>query len=492
MTDAAIDTSRPNVLLIATDHLRSDWLGCNGNRLVMTPQIDALAREGITFQGAFSECPVCVPARRILMTGKNQYRVNMLQNVDWQPFPEGPKLAEVMTRSGYQSYAVGKLHTHPQRNRIGFEDVLLNEEGRRQDGIIRDDYEEFLAREGRQGSTWSHGLGNNQYALRMNPLPTQLTTTHWTGQGAMDFLDRRDPTRPFFLYMSFDKPHPPITPSQEFYELYREVSFPPPVMGDWCGSTVPTEIRLKRLRNEWEHIRGNEGFIQQIYRGVAAMITHIDSVIGNVLGHIREMGLLDNTAVIFVSDHGDNLFDHGDFAKEDFFRGSANIPFVVRPPRSLVDGGGAQYGLVNETTPVALQDVMPTILELCGMTPPEDMDGSSLVPFLRDGSAPFREYTLGTCVSSYCINDGRYKYLWFADDDLELMFDVHTDKNDCHDLARDPAHRAEKNELRERLIRALIASGDKNVEDGRLKQRPVNVDEALLRANKGWNNRGRH
>ena len=211
--------TRPNVLVVCCDHLRADNLGCNGHPVIQSPQVDKLAEQGVNFQRAFSECPVCVPARRILMTGRNPYNLHMDRNKDTQSFPEGPKLAELFTRSGYQTFASGKLHTWPQRNRIGFEDVQLNEEGRKQGDLIRDDYETFLMEQGVQHLAYTHGLGNNQYGLRFSPVPEPLTTTHWTADQAMRFIERRDPTRPFFLYCSFDKPHPPITPPKEYYDL---------------------------------------------------------------------------------------------------------------------------------------------------------------------------------------------------------------------------------------------------------------------------------
>ncbi len=492
MEDKAQDCARPNILLIATDHLRSDWLGCNGNSRVMTPQIDQLARQGVTFQAAFSECPVCVPARRVLMTGKNPHHINMLENRDEQPFPEGPKLAEVMTGSGYQSFAAGKLHTHPQRNRIGFEEVLLNEEGRHQGGLLRDDYEAFVAAHGYADMLYSHGLGNNQYALRMSPLPTEFTSTHWTAQGAMDFLDRRDPTRPFFLFVSFDKPHPPITPPAEFYELYRDVVFPDPVMGDWARTHAPAEIVRKRLKHEWEAVQKNPAFVQQVLRGVAAMVTHIDSEIGNVLGHVRELGLLDNTAIIFISDHGDNLFDHGNFEKRDFYRGSANIPYILRPPKHWVESGRSQYGVVDRHSPVGLQDVMPTILDIAGIAPPDTMDGTSLTGFLSGNAPPFREFTLGACEGSYCINDGHHKYLWFAEGGIEQLFDLATDPNDLHDLSDTPEGKPVCETLRTSLVSALESMDDEHAREGRLVSHPAEIDETALRAEKAWNNRGRH
>lgn len=492
MDDAGKNPDRPNVLLICCDHLRADWLSCNGHPVTMTPQIDTLAGEGLNFQRAVSECPVCVPARRILMTGMGPYGVHMNTNRDTQPFSEGPKLAEVMTRAGYQSFASGKMHTHPQRNRIGFEDVQLNEEGRKQGGLLKDDYEAFLDDHGYGHRAYTHGLGNNQYGMRISPLPEPYTTTHWTAQKAMEFIGRRDPTRPFFLYVSFDKPHPPITPPLEYYELYRDAAMPEPVCGTWVQRKRPQSIDTGAMRHSLAYWRDNPLLLQQTLRGFAAMITHIDSMVGVLLGTLREHALLDNTLIILTSDHGDNLFDHGFFAKTNFMRGSANIPFIVRPPRAWGQTHGARRDRVNTTAPVGLMDIMPTILDICGIPIPDNVEGQSVAPFLLHDDAAFRHISYGNCGPHYSVNDGRLKYTWFADDGLEFVFDQEADPHDRHDLAEDPAYREQSVHMRQLMLQWMEEHDDARanaaVFGGQAKRRAF----APSTSRSGWNNRGRH
>lgn len=492
MSDPAKDPATPNVVFISCDHLRADWCGCNGHPIVMTPQIDELAYEGINFQRAFSEVPVCVPARRIMMTGMGRYGIGMNVNRDAQPFTQGPKLAEVMTRAGYQTFASGKLHTNPQRNRIGFEDVQLNEEGRKQAGLLKDDYEAFLDDHGYGHLAYTHGLGNNEYGVRMSPLPEKFTTTHWTAEKAMEFIDRRDPTRPFFLHLSFDKPHPPITPPAEYYDLYRDVEFPAPVRGDWVDDKLPTSVRQKQLKNNFADWKDHPLMIQQSLRGFAAMITHIDSMIGVVLGHLREHRLLDNTLVILTSDHGDHLFDHGNLAKSDFFRGATNVPFIVRPPRAWAREHGFNFTQTDTATPVGLMDIMPTILDICGIPIPDSVEGQSLVPLMLGESDSFREYSCGNCGAVYGLNDGRTKYMWFSDDDIEFLFDVQNDPHDLHDLSGDPAWQPTMTLWRERLLTWMAENDDPHVENGERRPIPVDWNLTWARASNGWNNRGRH
>lgn len=489
------DADRPHVLWISCDQLRGDWLGVNGHPVVMTPQIDELAYEGVNFRAAISECPTCVPARRIMMTGRNTYGIGMNKNREAQPFPEGPKLAELLTRSGYQTFAAGKLHTSPKRNRIGFEDVQLNEEGRKDHLGWKDDYEQYLDDHGWGHTRYTHGLGNNEYGVRLDPLPEKLTSTHWTAQKAMEFIERRDPTRPFFLHASFDKPHPPITPPQSYYELYRDVVMPEPVQGDWVEHKLPDRVRYLQLRHNYDQWRAHPLMVQQTLRGYAALITQIDSCIGVLLGTLREHKLLDRTLIVFTSDHGDNLFDHGAFAKGDFFRGSAGIPFIIRPPKHGDGQEGAvgwARGKTDRTTPVALMDVMPTILEACGIEPPGTISGQSLLPLLRGGEAPFRDYTCAHCGTVYAVTDGYTKYIWFSDDDKEFLFDLQRDPGDCHDVSGAPAYRDALETSRARLIAWLTEHNDPRAADGKLVPAPYDWRLDQAHATTSWNNRGRH
>jgi len=456
----------------------------------MTPQIDKLAYAGMNFRQAFSECPVCVPARRIHMTGRNPFGVHMNVNRDSQPFPEGPKLAECFTRAGWQTFAAGKLHTAPQRNRIGFEDVALNEEGRRQGDLRRDDYEAFLEERGLLHQAYSHGLGNNEYGVRMSPLPEECTTTHWTAQRAMEFIERRDPTRPFFLYVSFDKPHPPIVPPASYYGLYEAAIFPAPAMGAWLGSKLPSRIAAQRNVNHWDDIKDHPLFIPQTLRGFAAMITHIDSMIGQLLGTLREAGVLADTWVVFTSDHGDQLFDHGAFAKGDFFRGSCNIPFLIQPPARWREANGLAPESIDRSHAVGLADLMPTLLEAAGIPVPEGLDGESLLPLLRGEGGGFRPVSFGHCGEVYGATDGRWKYQWFADNDLELLFDTEVDPHECVDRSTSDAR--ERDRLRSALIGWLQAHGDPQAADGDLKPMGSVHNLAAGRSINHWNNRGRH
>lgn len=489
--DAGRNGPRPNVLLICTDHLRADLLGLNAHPHTQTPQIDKIGLSGINFRRAFSECPVCCPARRILMTGMDSHGVHMSYNRDTQPFPEGPKLAELLTAGGYQTFAAGKLHTWPPRNRIGFEDVQLNEEGRTAGLEGNDDYLQFLADENLLHQAHSHGLGNNQYGYRPSPVPEYATSTGWTADQAMRFLKRRDPTRPFFLYVSFDKPHPPITPPAENYELYRDVRFPEPVVGDWVTRKPMARRRSQHEAHDWHLWRHHGNVVQESLRGMAAMTTHIDSRIGMIVGTLREQRLLANTWIIFIADHGDAMFDHDLLAKGDFFAGSCNIPLLVMPAQTFMQRVRPdRISHTDTTTPAALQDIAPTILEVCGLQRPANMTGQSLVGHFTEEHPSFRPITCGNVGAIYAATDGRHKYCWHGEEGHELLFDQEADPKDCHDLAESPKHKMILERLRHALVEWMTQGGDSHIQDGRLQPAEMDHQFAQRFRRSIWNNRG--
>lgn len=481
---------KPNVLFICLDQMRGDFMGCNGHPLIMTPHMDQIANEGINFQSAFSECPVCVPARRIMMTGLSSYSIKMNRNAESQPFPEGPKFAELMTKAGYQTFASGKLHTCPPRNRIGFEEVQLNEEGRRVDGL--DDYERFLDDNGQGHLAYTHGMGNNQYGMRFSPLETKYTTTQWTADEAMKFIERRDPTRPFFLHVSFDKPHPPITPAFEYYELYKDCVMPEPVHAEWEKSKLPSQTRYQMLKNNWDFWKTHTLNTQQTLKGYAALVTHVDSMIGVLTGTLRERKLLENTIIIITSDHGDALYDHDHTAKVNFFRGPAGIPYIIRPSTEWIKLNEFRQGQKNDTTPANLKDIMPTVLEMCGVEIPETVEGQSLVGTMLREAGGFRKISFGNSHTIYTANDGRYKYIWYSDDNYEYLFDMHNDKADCNDLVENEEYSAVKETLKKALAKWMAENRDERSDGERLiqKEHDWQLDRAAFKTS--WNNRGRH
>jgi len=195
-------TSAPNVLFVSVDQWPGYLLGCAGHPVIQTPTLDHMAKLGTRFNRAYAESPICIPSRRSMMTGLSPRGHGDRSFNPTLPLKNLPLLAQSFRSAGYQSVAIGKLHVYPPRDRIGFDDVLLAEEGRPKLGAI-DDYEMFLASQGHAGEQFMHGMNNNDYLNRPWHLDEASHVTNWITREAAKTIKRRDPTRPAFWHVSY-------------------------------------------------------------------------------------------------------------------------------------------------------------------------------------------------------------------------------------------------------------------------------------------------
>ncbi len=467
-TDA---TRRPNVLLITVDQMPASAMGCSGHPAVQTPTLDQLADNGIRFTNCYSECPVCVPARRTLMTSLNPRAHGMQMNAH-APMPPVPTLAQHFRDHGYQAYAVGKLHVQPQRQRIGFDDVLLDEEGRILEGVVQDDYELFLADHGHAGERFAGGMNNNEYVWRPWHLDEHLHVTNWAAQSMCRLIKRRDPLRPAFWYLSFSQPHPPLTPLSAYLDIYDQFEIPDPYRGEWAGddADTPTWIRIyQNMKRPW-----NPAQIRAIRRAYYAAITHIDHQLRLVIGTLREEGLLKDTVILFTADHGDMLGNHGMWAKSQMHEDSNNVPLIVQ---GLPDGPPEGDHRVDDRL-CGLADVMPTLLTRCDLPVPGHCQGLDLLGSERR-EVCFSEcydererYGESTTHITRMVRDARYKLIYYAMGNRRQLFDLEDDPCELYDLAGDPARAADLERLTAALIDEFANDSGAYIADGRLVGQP--------------------
>ena len=382
-------TRKPNVLLIMADQFRGDCLGAAGHPDVKTPYLDLLCERGTRFDRAYSPTPSCIPARAALLTGMTQRhhgRVGYQDGVRWDYQDTMPA---AFTRAGYQTRCVGKMHVHPLRSRQGFEEVELH------DGYLHyyrrpsrpfaehqlraDDYYHQMQGLGHMDPA-DDGIDCNGWVARPWPYEEKLHPTHWVGDRTVDFLRKRDPDRPFFLMASFVRPHPPFDAPQAFFDMYRNLDLHMPPVGDWAQDINTRAPNADRGILDPELQR-------QALIGYYACITQIDHQIGRIYEQLGVEGLLDNTIILFISDHGEMLGDHHLMRKSLPYEGSAHIPFILSGPG--VPARGVSHGVA------ALQDVMPTLLDLCGLAVPDSVDGLSLRSLLGDENASGRSMLHG-------------------------------------------------------------------------------------------------
>ena len=444
---------RPNVLLVIADQWSGTRLGCEGHPTIQTPTLDQLARNGTRFSRAYSECPICIPARRSLMTGSTTRSHGDRVFRKSEPMPPMPTLAQTFRDAGYQAQCVGKLHVFPERDRIGFDDVLLSEEGRPH--LAVDDYSLFLADQGHTGQAFMHGLPNNNYAHRPWHLPEHCHVTNWATQAMCRTIKRRDPTRPAFWTLSYEAPHPPLAPLAAYMDHYRQFDIEPPLKGDWTSQSETLPHALRTLLHYYPRLSATA--LDEVRRAYYALCTHLDHQLRAVLGTLREERELDNTIVMFCSDHGDMLGDFGLNAKRTYYEGAARVPMILmgRPGDTATPAGSVDDRLVG------LQDVMPTLLHMAGIEVPASCDGVSMVGDDR------REMLYGDVLennsASRMMHDGRHKLIWYPAGNRVQLFDLERDPNETTDCAAAPEYA----EVRDRLETALAkACWGKDVDDG--------------------------
>ncbi|QPL04689.1 MULTISPECIES: arylsulfatase [Actinomyces] len=470
---------RPNVVIVCVDQWRGDCLSGQGHPDVETPYLDQLAGRGAAMTQAYSSTPTCVPARMSLMTGLSQGSHRRVGYRDGVEFDIETTLPRAFRDAGYQTQAIGKMHYWPERVRIGFDDVLLHDgylhhsRRRERDAALYDDYLTWLREQGGTSAVEDYlddGIECNSVVTRPWDKPERLHPTNWVASEAIRWLYRRDPTAPFLLYLSFHRPHAPYDPPQWAFDRYNHGSLEPPVVGDW------EEEAYGERRRDWDpssHVATyRERDVQRARAGYYGHMTHIDTQISRVLQAMGEFGVLENTYVVFVSDHGDMMGDHNLWRKGYPYEGSARIPFLVAGP-DVRPGTHC-----NEI--VELRDVMPTLLELAGVDVPDGVEGRSLADRLRgEEPGPWRDYLHGEhTLFEQSLQWIRWrgpapethdlKYVWWSQDGREQLFDLTEDPGECHDLAADPAAAADLESGRQALVTELTGREEGFVVDGRL------------------------
>lgn len=425
---------RPNILLITTDQQRVDTIAALGNRFIHTPHLNWLCDEGVTFTKCYADCPICMPSRATIMTGLAGYTMGLTgNNSSITPLAEHPTLPALLSQSGYQTHAQGKMHFHPIRAHYGFEEMELPL-----------DYFREKRKYGRVASKQS-GVGENEIEPVISAADEVDSLTWWTIDRSIDFLESRDETRPFFLWTSFTKPHPPFECGRDYWALYQNAMLPEPVRGDW---TPPAAVQASTwsLNSAW---RMSPQQLLDSRRAYYACITQIDYNLGRLFARMREMELLENTWIIFTSDHGDMLGDHGMGAKSSFLEGSAHVPLIVRPP--LRAQRANEFCARRCDQLVTLADIMPTILQIAGVDAPRG-DGVDLMQVLaQDVARPF----FGVSGTMSAVYDGKFKYLFTNAGGDALLFDMENDPKELHDLSGQPQYAGVKEKLHAMLAAHL-------------------------------------
>jgi len=428
---------KPNIVLITTDQQR--WDGLNYNRpdnALRTPALDSLAASGLNCTRTYTTCPVCIPARRSLLSGLHPQTHGLYgyrDGLDWEAPISCP---ELLGRAGYQTQLIGKLHLHPQRKRYGYDHMIRVESPNdRWDTPLQpvNDWARDMKLRGIQHPN-NLGIDGNGRAARAWDLDEQYHLTSWLTDRAVEFVtETRDPSCPFFLHLSHWAPHPPFIPPQAYWDMYANHG-DSPSYGDWAP-----DLPYRPGTNNTAAVGPfREDEIEDMIRGYYGLITHVDHRIQHFLTRAFGYGSTraqEPTIIIYTSDHGEMLGDHHLFRKSLPYEASAHVPFFISW-RNMDLKAGSFDGLV------CLEDVAATLFDLCGVELPEqynsELESRSLAPALRGESCHTRDRLFGECTgvgTNNYIVEGPWKYIWFEKTSEEQLFNVLKDPDDRRDCS---------------------------------------------------------
>ncbi|MBN9733454.1 MULTISPECIES: sulfatase-like hydrolase/transferase [unclassified Pseudonocardia] len=449
----------PNIVFVITDQQRFDTVGALGHEHARTPTLDRLVAEGTAFTRTYVTAPSCAPSRASLFMGMYPHSTGVLRNED----PWHHSWVEQLADAGYRCVNVGKMHTYPYETSAGFHERHVVENKDRfplTNPHYLDQWDKAF---------WTRGVtkpGRGVYRERPDyqermgafvwEAPDDLHSDTFVGGLAEMWLDRWTGDGPFFLQVGFPGPHPPYDPTAEALERYDGVPMPPAVRTADDLAAQPAALQeLRRHNEETDHdsvvhlADPDDEQIDRQRRHYMANVSMIDDQVAGIVEALRRRGVLDDTVIVFASDHGDCLNDHGHIQKWTMYEPSVRVPLIVWGP-----GRVAADRRIDGLT--SLMDVGPTVLELAGVEPPEWMEARSLLPALHGEEWPGREHAFsehardkvltGTALMTM-VRDDRYKLVELVDDDRGQLFDLERDPQEEHDLWYDPAYDEVRREL---------------------------------------------
>jgi choline-sulfatase len=428
MPTSTIDPA--NLLFILSDEHRRATTGCYGDAVVKTPHLDALAARGARFDNAYTPCPICVPARAALATGRWVHQTGAWDNA----FPyhgEIPSWHHRLRDDGHRVDLIGKLHFRAATDDNGFtEEILplhvLNGVGDLL-GMIRNPPP---PRGNMKSLAAEAGAGESSYNDYDRSIADHACA--WLAERG-----REAGGKPWALFVSFVRPHFPLVAPEAFFAMYPPESVPYP--RPYEKGRKPDHRALRALRDcmNYDDYFADETSVRRAVAAYYALVSYLDHNVGRVLTALREAGLADSTRVIYTSDHGDNVGNRGLWGKSVMYEESAAIPFIAAGP-------DIPAGAVIDA-PVSLIDIYPSAIEAVGAPAhPDDaaLPSRSIWPLLRGeraGRVILSEYHAAASVTGFfMIRHGRWKYVHYVGDSPQL-FDIGSDPHEEHDLAGDPA-----------------------------------------------------
>ncbi len=445
----------PNILMVMSDQHRADWLGCAGASWVSTPNIDALAERGVRFSRAVCNSPLCAPSRSALASGLRCSSVRVLANSDLYPL-EIPTYYQLLRAAGYRVGCVGKTDLHkrdhwegangdrPIMYHLGFTDPMETEgkqsAARYALGAVCP-YTRHLVERGLAQAFHDDYHSRGYLPGRSSVLPLDAYHDDFVGRKACEFLRKVGEETPWHYFVSFVGPHAPWDAPSEYSSKCDPADMP-------AAEAImdPMEGKPKRMveANDRHSRLLNQATLAEAMRQYAGMITLIDEYVGRFVDILQNRGQLENTVIVYTSDHGEMIGDHGLFGKSVYYEAALRVPLIFAGPTIKATGGCDALVHLNDST--------PTLLELAGLEIPTEMQASSLVPLLRGSQKKLHDVQVSELTRSRMLFDGRFKFAEH-DGDLDELYDLRSDPKEVCNMALSEEETAER--MREELHRVV-------------------------------------
>ena len=453
--------SRPNILWVCADQQRFDTIGALGNPHIQTPNIDRLVADGVAFTSAFCQSPICTPSRSSFLTGMYPSTIHACTNGNDFWAGAAPLVTRLLADSGYDCGLAGKLHLAGAADRV---------EPRGDDG-----YRVFywsqgtgeLSSCGQEYTDWVRSKGEDLGELRQHPerIPFELHQTTWCTDKALEFMqEKRD--GPWLMSVNIFDPHDPFDPPQSYLDRYDSADLPEPAFRE-----SDHEAHAKLGSVDFAHTPTNDS-AKEVKAKYYAMITLVDDNVGRMLDSLERSGQRDNTIVIFTSDHGEMLGDHGLVGKGcRFYEGLVRVPLIFSWPGQFKEN-------LRSDALVELMDITPTLLDVAGLPLPERIQGRSLAGILGGAGDPHTHRDTVRCEYFRVLNpdvpgrgdfsgtyatmvrDRRYKLAVYHDRDVGELFDLQSDPEEFDNLWDDSRYREVRFDLMKRSFDALALAVD--------------------------------
>ncbi len=451
--------SKPNLLFLFTDQQRADAMGCAGG-WVETPHLDRIADEGVRVTNCVPNSPVCVPARYCLATGLYPHNTGVWNNCHHTMPPESRTWMQAIRDAGYRTALFGKTHWHPHQGDLrdrahllrayGLDD-FVEVTGPRASARTRSDMTDAWEQAGLWKAfqdDYAERFSNKPNVVRPSPLGAELYYDAFVGQQACEYLRSYDRDQPWFCWVSFPGPHEPWDTPEPYASRYDPADMPPPRKAPASPHRRPLGQLDRKLERAPKWLEPDDP--PKMRADYAGNISLIDDQIGRILQVIEQRGELDNTVIVFSSDHGEMNGDAGLTYKSQMLDGAVRVPLLLRTPAGARRGGAVSEALVEAN------DIGPTLAAFAGVELEHQQFGRSFAGLAEDPHTPHRAEAISEIDGEVMLLDHQWKAVANAEGEIYLLFDVQNDPEESTNRAGDPALKDLEADLRQRMFERLV------------------------------------